>query len=197
MIFATSQVQDHCHKKLILLEKILISPNYSQANLLSKLVRAMANAWRAHTGYLKSKVNTSSAILPNCRTTYSSVDKKLLLLDSNSKLCILLFSCIISTHRLIHELLGNFLPMPGSLDHGNWAHKIDFPHSILVSCFSVQLGHQFFYFSTALYYLDYKNHQKWHWTKSTTNFRLNKMTICYLKSYPFHFQVELLSVLIR
>lgn len=49
---------------------------HSHASLLSKLDSAMANAWSAHIGYLKSIVKTSSATRPNCITMYSTKRRK-------------------------------------------------------------------------------------------------------------------------
>lgn len=41
--------------------------NYSQANLLSKLVRAIAKAINGEKGHWKSKLNICSPTLPNCK----------------------------------------------------------------------------------------------------------------------------------
>lgn len=44
---------------------------HSHASLPSKLLKAIANACKAHKGYRKSIVNTSSDVRPNCITIYS------------------------------------------------------------------------------------------------------------------------------
>ena len=48
--------------------------DHSHASFPSKLLRATWNACNAHSGYLKSIVNTSSLHLPNCITIYSGSD---------------------------------------------------------------------------------------------------------------------------
>lgn len=52
----------------------LLTNYYSQANLVPKLVKQMAKAWKAESGYLKSMVNISFATLPNCNITLSCSD---------------------------------------------------------------------------------------------------------------------------
>lgn len=46
--------------------------HYSQASLVPKLVRQIANAWKAERGRLKSIVKVSSPTFPNCSNTVSS-----------------------------------------------------------------------------------------------------------------------------
>lgn len=45
--------------------------SHSHASFPSKLLKAIANACKAHKGYRKSIVNTSSDVRPNCITIYS------------------------------------------------------------------------------------------------------------------------------